>query len=80
MTNGLKYVSPEWSPDVRNWNGLESEGLGFNLCVAPPRVVVSLISGDKGQVGDDFIIKDKSQTRTTKRRFQVVEQEEDLRE
>ena len=35
----------------RYWNGLESEGLGFNLCVAPPRVVVSLISRDKSQVG-----------------------------
>ena len=33
-------------------NGLELEGLGFNLCVALPGVVVSLISGDEGQVGD----------------------------
>ena len=33
-------------------NGLESEGLGFNLYVAPPCVVVSLISGDKDRVGD----------------------------
>ena len=62
------------------WNGLELEGLGFNLCVSPPRVVVSLILGNKGQVGDDFIVKDKSWTRMTRRRFQVVEQEEDLRD
>ena len=47
-------------------NGSKSEGLGFNLCVAPPHVVVSLISRDKGQVGDqrsevggDFVIKTK---------------------
>ena len=26
---------PEWSLDVWNWNGSESEGLGFNLSVAP---------------------------------------------
>ena len=44
-------------------NGSESEGLGFNLCVAPSRVVVSLISKDRGrigdrrlEVGDDFVI------------------------
>ena len=52
MTNGLEYISLEWSPDVWNQNGLESEGLGFNLCVALPHIVVSLILGDKGQVGD----------------------------
>ena len=46
------------------WNGSESEGLGFNLCVVPPRVVVSLISRDGSQVGDrrlevgdDFVVK-----------------------
>ena len=50
----------------RYWNVSESEGLGFNLCVAPSRIVVSLISKDKGQVRDrrsevrdDFIIKTK---------------------
>ena len=44
-------------------NGSESEGLGFNLCVAPPRVVVSLVSKDRGrvrdrrsEVGDDFVV------------------------
>ena len=47
-------------------NGSESEGLGFNLCVAPPRIVVSLILKDKGwvgdwrlEVGDDFVVKTK---------------------
>ena len=34
------------------WSGSESEGLGFNLCVAVPHTVMSLISRDKGQVGD----------------------------
>ena len=45
-------------------NGSKFEGLGFNLCVAPPCIVVSLISKDKGrvrdhrsEVGDDFVIK-----------------------
>ena len=70
-----------------NGNGSELEGLGFNLCVALPRIIMSLISGDKGQVGDqrsevrdDFVVKDKIQTRTMRRRFQVVEQEESLKE
>ena len=68
-----------------DWVGLELEGLGFNLCVAPPCIVVSPISEDGGQIrdwrfGDDFIVKDKSQTRMMRRRIQVVEQEEDLRE
>ena len=58
-----KYVSPGGSPNVRNQNGSESEGLGFNLCVAPPRVIVSLILKGRGrigdrrsEVGDDFVI------------------------
>ena len=33
-------------------NGSESEGLSFNLCVALPHIVVSLISEDK--VGSDI--------------------------
>ena len=44
-------------------NGSESEGLGFNLCVAPPCIVMSLISEDRGwvgdrrlEVGDDFVV------------------------
>ena len=42
----------------RDWKGLELEGLGFNLCVAPPHVVVSLISeiGD-WRVGVDLVAK-----------------------
>ena len=68
------------------WNGLELEGLGFNLCVAPPRVVMSLILKDKDQVRDrrsevrdDFVVRTKLD-KDNKERFQVVEQEEDLRE
>ena len=87
MINRLKYISPEWSPDVWNRNGSESEGLSFNLCVVLPRIVVSLILGDKDRVGDqrlevrdDFIVKDRGRTWTMKRRIQVVEQDEDLRE
>ena len=50
---------------------MELEGLGFNLCVALPCVVVSLILEDKGRIGvrDGFIVKDKSRTRMTRRRF-----------
>ena len=47
-------------------NGSELEGLGFNLCVAPPHVVVSLISRDRSWVRDqrsevrgDFVVKTK---------------------
>ena len=64
---------------------MESEGLGFNLCVVLSRVVVSLISDDEGQIGDqrfgdDFIVKDRSQTKVTRKEIQVVEQEGDLRD
>ena len=63
---------------------MELEGLGFNLCVAPPHVVVSLISEDEGWIGDwrfgdDFVVKDRSQTKVTGREIQVVEQEEDFK-
>ena len=38
--------------------GLESEGLGFNLCVTPSHVIMSLILeiGDQG-VGVDLVVK-----------------------
>ena len=75
----MKSVSLEWSPDVWNQNGSELEGHGFDWCVVPPHVVVSLISEDRGHVGDDFVIIDKSWTRMTKSKIQVVEQEKDLR-
>ena len=53
MTNGSEYVSPVRSPEmIGNRRGSESEGLGFNLCVAPSRVVVSLISRVKDLIGD----------------------------
>ena len=46
---------------------------------------MSLISEGEGWIGDwrfgdDFIIKDRSQTEMTRREIQVVEQEEDLRD
>ena len=45
-------------------NGSESEGLGFNLCVVPPGIIVSLILRVKSwvrdrrsEVGDDFVVR-----------------------
>ena len=45
---------------------MELEGLGFNLCVVPPRVVVSLISEDRdgvggrrSEIGDDFVVRQR---------------------
>ena len=45
---------------------------------------MSLISEDKGQIGDwsfgdDFVVKDRSQTKLTRRETQVLEQEEDFK-
>ena len=58
------------------WDGLELEGLGFNLCVAPPRIVVSLISRDKSwvgdrrlEVGDDFVVKTKKSDKDDKEKI-----------
>ena len=47
------------------------EELGFNLCIALSCVIVSLISEDGGQIGDqrfgdDFVNKDRSQTKDDK--------------
>ena len=59
MTNGLEYISLEWSPEyVQDQKGLELEGLIFNLCVALSCVVVSLILeiGDR-RFGDELVIK-----------------------
>ena len=72
-------------------NGSESEGLGFNLCVAPSRVIVSLILKDRGriggrigdrrlEVGDDFIVMTRVGQGQQGKFSKVVEQEEDLRE
>ena len=58
--------SPEWSPDVWNRNGSESEGLGFNLCVALSHVVVSLISEDGvgSEIGDsEMTLSSKTEVR-----------------
>ena len=46
---------------------------------------MSLISEGEGRIGDrifgdDFVVKDRSQTKMTRREIQVVEQEEDLRD
>ena len=83
----VELRSPEGSPDVWNRNGSESEGLGFNLCVAPSRVILSLILKDRGriedwrsEVGDDFIIMTRVGQGRQGKFSKVVEQEEDLRE
>ena len=83
----VELPSPERSPDVQSRNGSESEGLGFNLCVAPSRVIVSLISKDRGQigdwrseVGDDFVVMTRVGQGRQGKFSKVVEQEEDLRE
>ena len=57
MTNGQDMYcrSGAESGKVRNWKGSESEGLGFNLCVALSCIVMSLIleAGDqRSEVGD----------------------------
>ena len=64
---------------------MESEGLGFNLCVVPSRVVVSLIleDGVGSEIGDSemtSLSKTEVRQRMTRREIQVVEQEEDLRD
>ena len=42
----------------RDWKGSELEGLGFNLCVVPSCIIVSLISeiGDQ-KVRVDLVVK-----------------------
>ena len=34
----------------------------------------------RSEIGDDFVIKNRSQTKVTRREIQVIEQEEDLRD
>ena len=65
-------------------NGSESKGLGFNLCVVPSRVVVSLISKDRDWIGDwrlgvggDFVVMTRVGQGRQGRFSKVVEQEED---
>ena len=42
----------------RDRKSLELEGLGFNLCVAPPHIVVSLILEIRDRrVGVDLVVK-----------------------
>ena len=59
MTNGPGYISLEWSLEyVQDQKGSELEGLGFNLCVAPSHIIVSLISEIRDRrVGVDLVVK-----------------------
>ena len=81
MTNGQM-----WRSGVKSGcNGSESEGLGFNLCVAPSCVIVSLISEDRvgSEIGDSemtSLLRTEVRQRVTRKEIQVVEQEEDLRD
>ena len=52
-----RYDGLGWSLDVWIQNGSELEGLGFNLCVALPCIVVSLISEDGvgSEIGDSEV-------------------------
>ena len=59
MTNGLEYISLEWSLEyVQDQKDSELEGLGFNLSVAPSHIIVSLISEIRDQrFRDDLVVK-----------------------
>ena len=55
------------------------------ICLQEFQSPYTLISEDGGRIrdwrfGDDFVVKDRSQTKVTRREIQVVEQEEDLRD
>ena len=84
MTNGQVY----WSRVKSGCLGLEWVGVGgtwlqLMCCAVSCRCVPNF--GRWGWIGDwrfgdDFIVKDRSQTNMTRREIEVVEQEEDLRD
>ena len=79
MTNGWVCRSRVKSgcPELE-WVGVVGTRLQLMCCAILRHL--SLILEDGGQIGDDFVNKDKSQTRMMRKRIQVVEQEEDLRD
>ena len=87
MTNGSEYVNLEWCLDIwiLEWVGVGGTWLQLMCCAASCRCVPNFGRQGLGWrseigVGDDFAVKDKSRTRTMRRKIQVVEQGEDLRE
>ena len=85
MTNGSEYVSPVRSPEmIGNQKGFRVGGTWLQLmcCAVSRRHVLNFERqglGRRSEVGDDFVVRQKSDKMTGKR-FQVVEQEKDLRE
>ena len=84
MTNGSEYVSPVRSPEmIRNQKGFGVGGTWLQLmcCAVSRRHVLNFERqglGRRSEVRDDFVVRQKSDKMTGKR-FQVVEQEKDLR-
>ena len=65
------------------WVGVGGTWLQLMCCTVSCRCVPNF--GRWGRIGDwrigdDFVVKDRSQTRVTRKEIQVVEQEEDLRD
>ena len=87
MTNGSEYISPVRSPEMignRKGFGVGGTWLQLMCCTVSHRCVPNFKRqgsfGDRrSEVGDVFVVR-QSQTRTSRKRSQVVEQEEDLRE
>ena len=85
MTNGLEYVSPVRSLEMignRKGFGVGGTWLQLMCCAVSRRRVPNFRRQGfvrRSEVGDDFVVRQKLD-KTTRKRFQVVEQEEDLRE
>ena len=84
MTNGWVWWSGVKSgcPESE-WVRVGGTWLQLMCCAILHRRVPNF--GRRGQIGyrrfrDDFVVKDRSQTKVTRREIQVVEQEEDLRD
>ena len=76
--SGVKSGCPE-----SEWVGVRRTWLQFMCCAASCRCVPNF--GRWGWIGDwrfgdDFIVKDRSRTKMTRREIQIVEQEGDLRD
>ena len=65
------------------WVGVGGTWLQLMCCIVSHHCVPNFRRWGRirdWRFGDDFIVKDKGQTRTMRRKIQVVEQEEDLRD
>ena len=85
MTNGSEYISPVRSPEmIGNRKGFGVGGTWLQLmCCTVSRCRVPNFErqglGRRSEVGDDFVVRQKLD-KMTRKRFQVVEQEKNLRE